>query len=363
MSNRTLYLEFGDGFRILFILSYGVIILVRELSAIVIVGGFFGDEGKGKIISYLALHDRPSIVVRGGVGPNAGHTVMMEGKEFKLRQLPSGFVYEKARLLIGPGVLINPKVLLDEIEKTKINPKRLGVDYQCGIIEDTHIERDSKPDLKGRLGTTGSGCGPANADRALRILKLARDIEELKPFLTDVPGELHDAIDKGETVLIEGTQGTFLSLFHGTYPYVTSKDVTASAICSDVGIGPKHVRDVLVVFKAYVTRVGAGPLPNELSEEEAERRGWLEIATVTRRKRRAAPFNFDLARRAVKLNSATMIAITKLDKVFPEVEGVRDFDKLSDGAKEFIWEIEKKVGVPVKIISTGPDILDTIDLR
>ncbi|MHA1590427.1 MAG: adenylosuccinate synthetase [Candidatus Njordarchaeales archaeon] len=333
------------------------------MSAIVVVGGFFGDEGKGKIISYLALNDKPSIVVRGGVGPNAGHTVVYKGKTYKLRQIPSGFVYEKARLLIGPGVLINPEVLLREIKETGIDPKRLGVDYQCGIIEKTHIERDRKPDLKGRIGTTGTGCGPANADRALRVLKVARDVPELKKFLTDVPGELHEAIDNGLPILVEGTQGTFLSLYHGTYPFVTSDDVTASGICADVGIGPKHVKDVIIVFKSYVTRVGAGPLPGELSEEEAARRGWLEIATVTGRKRRAAPFNFDLAKRAVKLNSATMIAITKLDVVFPETAGVSDFDKLSDRAIHFIREVEKKLHVPVKIISTGPDIEHTIDLR
>ncbi|MHA1609973.1 MAG: adenylosuccinate synthetase [Candidatus Njordarchaeales archaeon] len=333
------------------------------MSAVVVVGGFFGDEGKGKIISYLALNDKPSIVVRGGVGPNAGHTVVYKGKTYKLRQIPSGFVYEKARLLIGPGVLINPEVLLREIKETGIDPKRLGVDYQCGIIEKTHIERDRKPDLKGRIGTTGTGCGPANADRALRVLKVARDVPELKKFLTDVPGELHEAIDNGLPILVEGTQGTFLSLYHGTYPFVTSDDVTASGICADVGIGPKHVKDVIIVFKSYVTRVGAGPLPGELSEEEAARRGWLEIATVTGRKRRAAPFNFDLAKRAVKLNSATMIAITKLDVVFPETAGVSDFDKLSDRAIHFIREVEKKLHVPVKIISTGPDIEHTIDLR
>jgi len=333
------------------------------MSAVVVVGGFFGDEGKGKIISYLALNDKPSIVVRGGVGPNAGHTVVYKGKTYKLRQIPSGFVYEKARLLIGPGVLINPEVLLREIKETGIDPKRLGVDYQCGIIEKTRIERDRKPDLKGRIGTTGTGCGPANADRALRVLKVARDVPELKKFLTDVPGELHEAIDNGLPILVEGTQGTFLSLYHGTYPFVTSDDVTASGICADVGIGPKHVKDVIIVFKSYVTRVGAGPLPGELSEEEAARRGWLEIATVTGRKRRAAPFNFDLAKRAVKLNSATMIAITKLDVVFPETAGVSDFDKLSDRAIHFIREVEKKLHVPVKIISTGPDIEHTIDLR
>ncbi|MHA1616950.1 MAG: adenylosuccinate synthetase [Candidatus Njordarchaeales archaeon] len=333
------------------------------MSATVIVGGFFGDEGKGKIVGYLALQDRPVIIARGGIGPNAGHTVSYKGKVYKLRQIPSGFVYENARLLIGPGVLVNPEILFNELEVTGINPKRLGVDYQCGIIEKDHIERDQKPDLKGRIGTTGTGCGPANADRALRKLKVARDIPELKDFLTDVPGELHNALDEGQLVIIEGTQGTFLSLYHGTYPFVTSDDVTASGICADVGIGPKYVKDVIIVFKSYVTRVGAGPLPGEIPEEEAARRGWLEVATVTGRKRRAAPFNFDLARRAVKLNSATMIALTKLDILFPETAGVKDFDKLSDRAVQFIEEIERKVGIPVKIISTGPEIEHTIDLR
>jgi len=329
----------------------------------VVVGGFFGDEGKGKIVSYIAYKDKPDIVVRGGVGPNAGHTVYYKGKKFKLRQVPSGFVNENSRLLIGPGVLVNPKIFLKEVNELGLTPERVGIDYQAGIIEEKHIERDKKPDLQGRLGTTASGCGPANADRALRTLKIAKDVQELRPYLTDVPQELHDAIDDGKYILVEGTQGTFLSLWHGTYPYVTSKDVTASAILSDVGIGPLDVDNVIVVFKAYVTRVGPGPLPNELSEDEIKRRGWVEIATVTGRVRRAAPFNFELARRAVRLNSANIIALTRLDVVYPEVAGVRDYDKLSDRARNFIEEIEKKVGVKVKIISTGPGILDTIDLR
>ena len=125
------------------------------------------------------------------------------------------------------------------------------------------------------------------------------------------------SIDSDETVLVEGTQGTFLSLYHGTYPYVTSKDVTASAICSDVGIGPKKVSDVLVVYKAYVTRVGSGPLKGELEQGETTSKGWTEFGSVTGRLRRASPFNFELARRSVMLNSATQVALTKLDVVFP----------------------------------------------
>ncbi|HEW89867.1 MAG TPA: adenylosuccinate synthetase, partial [Candidatus Bathyarchaeota archaeon] len=217
--------------------------------------------------------------------------------------------------------------------------------------------------LRERIGTTGSGCGPCNADRALRIARLARDEPRLRPFLTDVPLEVNKAIDEGRNVLLEGTQGTFLSLYHGTYPYVTSKDVTASAICSDVGVGPTKVDDVIVVFKAYVTRVGAGPLPGELSQEEAERRGWAEVASVTGRKRRAAPFNFDLAKRAVMLNGATQVAITKIDVLYPECKGAREFEELPRGAREFIRRVEEELKVPVSLIGTGPEVNEIIDRR
>jgi len=329
----------------------------------VVVGGFFGDEGKGKIISYLALKDRPAIIARAGVGTNAGHTVVINGKLFKLRQIPSGFPYEKARLLIGPGVLVNPEVFFKEIEEVNCKD-RVGIDYQCGVIEEKHIKEDKgSSHLRGKIGSTGSGCGPANAERALRRLKVAKDVPELQPYLTDVPLEINEAMDRGEMVLIEGTQGTYLSLYHGTYPFVTSKDVCAAAACSDVGIGPTKVDDVIVVFKAYVTRVGSGPLEGELSEEEAKKRGWLEIATVTGRKRRSAPFNFKLAKRAVMLNGATQIALTKIDVVFPESRGITDYNELPKEAKNFIERIESETGTPVTLIGTGPEINAMIDRR
>jgi adenylosuccinate synthase len=181
--------------------------------------------------------------------------------------------------------------------------------------------------------------------------------------LTDVPLEVNTAIDEGKNVLVEGTQGTYLSLFHGTYPYCTSKDVTASAACSDVGVGPTRVDDVILVFKAYTTRVGGGPLPNELAWEEAEKRGWAEIATVTGRKRRAAPFNYELAKRAVMLNGATQAAITKIDVVFPECEGVKSYEKLSRRAKDFVNDIEQKIKVPVTLLGTGPGAWEVVDRR
>lgn len=332
------------------------------MSSTVVVGGFFGDEGKGKIISYLAIKDNPKIIVRGGAGPNAGHTIRDGDKTYKVRMLPSGFLNKTAKVMIGPGVVINPSVLLKEIQDFDASG-RAFIDKHCGIIEESHLLRDSKGELKEKIGSTGSGTGPANADRAMRILKLAKDIDSLSSLIVDVPTEINSALSLNQNVLVEGTQGTFLSLWHGTYPFVTSKDVTASGICADVGLGPKKVGEVIVVFKAYVTRVGTGPLTKELSLEEAEKKGWSEFGTVTGRQRRAADFDFDLARRAIMLNSATQIAITKLDVLFPNCAGKTSFEELSTDAQSFIKNIEEKLNTPVTIIGTGPNVNEIIDRR
>jgi len=334
----------------------------NDLTTTVIVGGFFGDEGKGKVVSYLALKDNVKIAVRTG-SVNAGHTVNWNGKTYKLRIIPSAFMNEDSRLLIGAGANINVSIFFKEIRETGIE-KRVGIDEQASIIEEKHILEDrGNSYLSKTIGTTGQGVGPAIAERVRRKAKLARDIPELNPYLTDVAGEVNEAIEKGENVILEGTQGTFLSLYHGTYPYVTGRDTTAAAICSEVGVGPTKIDDVLIVFKSYVTRVGAGPLPGELSLEEAERRGWLEKATVTGRIRRAAPFNYELARKAIMINGATQIALTKIDIVFPECKGIKDYDKLSLNAKKFIEEIENKLKIPVTMIGTGPEAENIIDLR
>jgi len=328
----------------------------------VVVGGFFGDEGKGKIISYLAKKDNPTIVVRGGAGPNAGHTIKDGNTTYKVRMLPSGFLNKNARVMIGPGVVVDPQVFLKEIQEFGVSG-RAFMDNHCGIIEQNHLDQDSKGRLKEKIGSTGSGTGPANAERAMRTLKMAKDIESLSSYIKDVPDEINSALKNKEEVLVEGTQGTHLSLWHGTYPFVTSKDVTAAGICADVGLGPKSVNEVLVVFKAYLTRVGTGPMPGELGAEETEKKGWAEFGTVTGRPRRAAEFDFNLARRAVMLNSATQIAITKLDVRFPECSGVKSMNELSSNAKSFIKNIEEKLEVPVTLIGTGPFVDDVVDLR
>lgn len=329
----------------------------------ILTGGQWGDEGKGKIISYLCLNDNPDIIARAGVGPNAGHTVVYKGKKYPLRLTPSGFLNEKARLLVGAGVLVDPDVILDEIKNLGIE-NRIGIDKRTGIIEQDHINRDKKSDhLAGKIGSTGTGCGPANIDRANRSLKQAQDIEVLKPYLTDVPKEMDDAIKAGKKVFIEGSQGFGLSLFYGTYPFVTSKDTNASMACVDLGIGPRKVKDVIVVFKSFPSRVGEGPFPTLMSDEEAGRLGIQEFGTVTGRARRSGTFDFEMAKYSVMVNSASQIALTCVDYFDRGYAGVREYDKLSSKMREFVEEVEKKVDVPVTIISTGPDLEDTIDLR
>lgn len=308
------------------------------------------------------MRDKPRIAVRTGA-INAGHTIVHEGTEYKLRIIPSAFVYKNARLLVAAGALFSIDIFLREVEVTA-SGNRVGVDYNSGVISNEHVLRErSDEHLMRRIGSTGSGVGIATVDRVLRTLKLAKDYPELAPYLTDVAEEVNSALDKGDIVLLEGTQGLYLSIYHGTYPYVTSRDVTASAVCSEVGIGPKRVDDVIVVLKAYVTRVGEGPLEGELSEWEAAEKGWLEVATVTGRKRRVAPFNLKMAKRAVKINSATQVALTRVDTVFREARGVRVFEKLPPEARKFIEEVEAELGVPITLISTGPDVYEIVDRR
>jgi adenylosuccinate synthase len=276
--------------------------------------------------------------------------------------VPAAFVYEKCRLLIGAGSNVHIAKFLEEAEATKVK-NRIGIDYQASIIEEKHsIQDKTNSHLKG-LGTTGWGIGPAIEERVRRTAKLAKDIPELKQYLTEVATEVNTAIDNGKKVLLEGTQGVMLSLFHGTYPYVTGRDTTASAICSEAGVGPTKIDNVIIVFKSFVTRVGTGPLPGELPKEEAVKRGWFETAAGTGRERRSAPFNIELAKKAIMLNGATEAALTKLDILYPECKGTRTYDKLSTEARQFVNEIEKQTGIPVVLIGTGPEALDIIDRR
>ena len=325
----------------------------------IIVGGQYGDEGKGKILSYLALKDKPRIIARGGVGPNAGHSVQYKGKSYPLRMVPCGFVYEKARLLIGAGVFVDPAVLLRELDMIG-GHGRFGVDFRAGLITKEHIERDSASENSKKIGTTKTGCGPAVSDRVNRVGKTVSDAPELKKYLTDVAKE----VNAEEDVLIEGTQAFMLSNLYGTYPFVTSKDVSASTIAADVGLGPTKIGEVIMVIKAYTTRVGSGPLAGEISVEEAKAKGMQEYGTVSGRPRRTSlELHFDDLRNAAMINGATQVAITKIDVRFPGNSSVREYGKLTKEARAFVEDAEKRIGVRVSLIGTGPDAEDIIDRR
>jgi len=333
------------------------------MSCTIIVGGFFGDEGKGKVVAHIAYKDKPVIISRGGVGPNAGHTVQVGDHKYGVRMVPSGFVYKEAKLCIGSGVLVDPRVLKQEVEMLGAKG-RVFVDKRCGIITEDHIARDKgSAHLAKKIGSTGSGCGPANSDRVMRLSPQAKDVPELAEYLLDVPMAINDELKKNNTVLLEGTQGFGISLYFGTYPFVTSKDTSASQIAADNGVGPTKIDDVIVVFKAYPTRVGEGPFSTEMSLAKSDAMGIQEFGTVTHRQRRVGGWDGDMARYSAMINGCTQAAITGIDNVDKACFGVTEYAKLTRKAKDFIKQAEEDIGSPVTLISTGPEMTQIIDLR
>jgi adenylosuccinate synthase len=327
----------------------------------IITGAQFGDEGKGKIVDMMA--SQYDIVARFQGGDNAGHTVVAEGKTYKLHLIPSGVLFG-ARLLIGPGTVMNPRILMDEIAMLSANgvevpPSRLGIDAKTSIIMPYHVALDGLRESKRavKIGTTNRGIGfayvdkvgreeiqmadIADKDRFMRKLeeiapqkeaaikelggdpKIARsEIEEylqigkkLKPYITDVSKEINQALKDGKKVLAEGAQGTHLDIIHGTQKFVTSSSTIAGSACAALGVGPTKVNEVMGIVKAYITRVGEGPLPteqkNEIGEHLREKGG--EFGTTTGRPRRCGWFDLPLARKAINLNGYTSMALTKLD--------------------------------------------------
>lgn len=329
----------------------------------IIVGGFYGDEGKGKIIGFLAIKDNPDYVIRVG-GPQAGHTVT-EG--IKVRQIPAGLINSRCYLLIARGSIIDPRVVLEEIELHKVEG-RIGIDFGCTVVNPHHLEQEAE--LVERIGSVGTGVGPARVDRILRVAGLAKDVPELKPYLVDTAKIINSALKSGKRVLVEGTQGYGLSLLdYHFYPWVTSQDTTASQFAADIGVGPRAVNEVTVIYKAYTSRVAAGPINFEWTEEEKQRRGIEERGTVSGRIRRLGDFDRELAVKSFSRNTGTQAAITCVDRLFKGNSGVREFDKLTREAQDFIKEIDsllKEVSIDsrgVTLISTGPNTEDTIDLR
>ncbi len=416
------------------------------MPATVVVGTQWGDEGKGKLTDLLAKE--MDVVVRYQGGHNAGHRIVVEGEAFALQLIPSGILYPAVTPVIGNGVVVDPGVLLNEIdvlEAKGVNTSALMVSGNAHLIMPYHQELDRVSERylgKNALGTTKRGIGPAYADKATRVGLRVQDLLDEKifrqkleialveknallsrvynrlpmdvdaiadtylgiyapriaPMIADTVGFVHDALAAGRNVLLEGAQATFLDLDHGTYPFVTSSNPVAGGAATGSGLGPRDLTTIVGIAKAYITRVGAGPFPTELTDELGDLlvdRGH-EYGTNTGRRRRCGWFDAVMARQAVRLNSLTEIALTKLDVldtfdtikvcVAYEADGVRydyppyhqsilhkvtpvyeelpgwksdltaftSLEQMPDAAKDYVAFLETQIGVPIRLVGVGP---------
>lgn len=344
----------------------------------IIIGGQYGSEGKGHIASYLS--NEYDLLIRVG-GPNAGHKIYEEPKPYTHHQLPSGTRRSEALLLIGPGATLRVKYLLQEIAECKVDAKRLRIDPNAVIISDDDIEREKKG-VK-NISSTGQGVGMATARRISGRLdrtppKLARVIPELQPFLGSALDQLEKMFSCGGRVLLEGTQGTELSLYHSYYyPFVTSRDTIATGCLSEAGIAPTHVRKIVMVCRTYPIRVKnalrgtSGPMSQEIGWKEIARRSGknykqllkAEHTSTTNLLRRVGEFDWRLLRKAAILNSPTDIALTFTDYLSPQNEIAKRFEMLHPETIKFIQEIEIVTGARVSLIVTGFNYRSIIDRR
>ena len=422
---------------------------------IIILGTQWGDEGKGKIVDLLTEHS--NAVVRFQGGHNAGHTVVVNGRKTILHLIPSGILREKVECLIGNGVVLSPHALMEEISMLEENdiPVRtaLKISGACALILPHHIAIDQaceKDKGKIAIGTTGRGIGPAYEDkvsrRALRVEDLFDDrrleeklktlldyhnfildnyyrcntidyhellddlrqfTEALAPMVTNVSQRLYELYLRGENILFEGAQGTFLDIDHGTYPFVTSSNTTAGAAATGTGFGPRHFDYILGITKAYTTRVGGGPLPTELHCDIGKHlaEAGHEFGATTGRARRCGWFDAVILRHSAKINSLSGLCITKLDVLdrletinictgyetggetitFPPSDaeaferchpvyeehpgwqsstaGIKTYSDLPKQARDYLARLEEITGIPVDMVSTGPDRQEMIMLR
>lgn len=341
----------------------------------VIIGGQYGSEGKGQIAAYLA--NEYDILIRVG-GPNAGHSVYDSKSKHIFHQIPSGSRMNKsAKLLIGPGAVIDPDKLLNEIIEQDIDVKRLCIDGNAMVIN----EQDKKNEigLVATIGSTGQGVGSATARRITERggnVILAKDSIELKPYVCSTLKILERAYKENKRVLLEGTQGTGLSLYHGFYPHVTSRDTTVSACLSEAGIAPKRIRRVIMVCRTYPIRVQdppdrtSGPLQDLTWNEIAERSGYdvdtlknAEKTSTTKKQRRVGEFEWENLHKAAVLNGATDIALTFTDYINKDNVHAMRYEQLTPETLNFIEEVERVTETPVTLISTGFSEHSIIDRR
>ena len=334
------------------------------MPAIIVVDAFWGDSGKGKVTAHLARRLDAALAVRAGVGTNAGASFTLDdGTLVKQRQLPTAWVNPRTRLAVGPGVLVNPAILADELQRFGVADRTM-IDPRCGIITTDDLAEDAAdPFLRSVVGTSGSGVGPARARYVNRKAHQVRELTEFTGLCGDVALEANTRSAAGDVVLIESAQGTQLSLsLSFEYPCTTVKNCTSAAAIDDVGLSWRQVGDVVLVVKALPTRVGEGPLPHEMTHEEAVRRGIAEYGVNTGRPRRkAARIDAELLRYATIVNGPTQIALTFTDHIDPAVKGVRDPGALTTGVRRVIDEVEQITDCPVTMVDTGPLLNDIVD--
>lgn len=347
----------------------------------VIVGGQYGSEGKGNIVHYLAREY--DVLVRVG-GPNAGHKVLTgDSSSYTFHQLPSGAIAnKKAKLVIGAGAVVRLSTLLKEISDLDVSPGRFLIDGQAMMIGDDDIAWEAA-EIKEAIGSTASGAGHATARKILsrdpaRLPVLARDIPSLKSYVGDTVEFFAECIAKRKRIMLEGTQGTSLSLHHGTYPHVTSRSTTAPGCLAEAGLSAQHVRKVVMVCRTLPIRVGntdsgktSGLMQQEISLEEVSRRSGISLdelqkkerTSTTNRGRRIAEFDWSQFRRSIILNGPTDIALTFVDYLNVGNRNAYRYEQLDPATLRFIEELEKVGGLPVSLISTAFSHRNIIDRR
>ncbi len=374
------------------------------MANVIVVGAQWGDEGKAKVTDLLSKN--ADFIVRYQGGSNAGHTVVVDGETYKFHLIPSGILYPNKICVIGPGTVIDPKILIEEIEDLKkrgINVSGLKVSTQAHVTMPYHLAIDQAED-RGRgtkkIGTTGRGIGPTYADKAdrfgLRMSDLINPVEleervnwlvprknvilerlyslppqdpkkifedykaygeKLKSFVADTSALIFDAIKNKKNILFEGAQGTLLDLDHGTYPYVTSSNPVAGGACVGAGIGPTSIDRVIGISKAFTTRVGEGPFPTEVFGREADElraagTAWAEFGTTTGRPRRVGWLDLVLLRYAVRVNGLDCLALTKLDVLdnMSEINICVAYEDTVSGAKYYDLPLDSGIFKRVKPI-------------